>query len=111
MGTDCSMWKPGSVADQVWSLTQLYSVDFLQSRIGVKNCRFQQSRFVSAVFDGVLGYPRLARHTGRCPCISAVMEAKQMASQGPLNGGWVNSKGLSWVIDGDEGVAGRNGRE
>ena len=28
---------------QVWSLTQLYSVDFSQSRIGVKKGRFQQT--------------------------------------------------------------------
>ena len=66
---------------------------------------------MSAVFDGVLGSPRLARHIGQCPCISAALEAKQVASRGPLNGGRVNSKSFSWVIDGDEGVAGRNGRE
>ena len=36
---------------EVCSLTQFYSVDFSQSRIGVK----AQSRFASAAFDGVLG--------------------------------------------------------
>ena len=54
---------PGLV--QVWSLTQFYSIDFSLSRIGVK-CAFSrnaQSRFPSAVVDGVLGPPRLARHT------------------------------------------------
>ena len=50
---------------QVWSLTQFYSVDFSQSRIGVKSAfsKNAQSRFASAVFDGVLGPPHLARHT------------------------------------------------
>ena len=32
--------EPGG--DQVWSLTQLYSVDFLQSRIGVRKCVFKK---------------------------------------------------------------------
>ena len=41
---------------QVMSLSKFYSVNFLQSRIGVK-------RFASVVVDGVLGPPRLARHT------------------------------------------------
>ena len=50
---------------QVWSLTQFYSVDFLQSRIIVKSAfsTNAQSRFASVVVDGVLGPPRLARHT------------------------------------------------
>ena len=42
---------------QVWSLTQFYSVDFSQSRIGVKKSAFStnaQSRFASFVVDGVL---------------------------------------------------------
>ena len=30
------------VAAQVWSLTQFYSVDFSQSRIGVKKCVFNK---------------------------------------------------------------------
>ena len=51
--------------EQVWSLTQFYSVDFSQSRINVKKGVFStqaQSRFASVVVDGVLGPPRLARH-------------------------------------------------
>ena len=49
---------------QVWSLTQLYSVEFSQSRIGVKSAfsTNTQSRFVSAIFDIVLGPLRLAQH-------------------------------------------------
>ena len=50
---------------QVWSLTQLYSAGFSQSRINVKSLLFTntQSRFALAVFDGVLGHQRLAHHT------------------------------------------------
>ena len=37
--------------NQVWSLTQFYSVDFSQSRIDVKKCAFSntQARFASAI--------------------------------------------------------------
>ena len=54
-----------TVADQVWSLTQFYSVDFSQSRIGVKSAFLTnaQLRFTSVIVDGVLGPPHLARHT------------------------------------------------
>ena len=45
-----------------------------------------QSRFASVVVDGVLGLPRLARHTCRCPCISVVPEATHEASRGPEKG-------------------------
>ena len=50
---------------QVWSLTQLYSVDFSQSRSDVKRVfsTNAQSRFASVVVDGVLGPPRLVQHT------------------------------------------------
>ena len=50
---------------QVWSLTQLYSIDFSQSTFGGKSAfsTNAQSRFASVVVDGVLGPPRLARHT------------------------------------------------
>ena len=41
-----------------------------------------QSRFASVVLDGVLGPPRIARHTCRCPCISVVPEATHEASRG-----------------------------
>ena len=50
---------------QVWSLTQFYSVGFSPSRNVVKRAfsTNAQSRFASAVLDGVLGHPRLAQHT------------------------------------------------
>ena len=43
----------GPREDQVWSLTQLYSVDFSKSRIGVKSVfsTNSQSRFASVVDD------------------------------------------------------------
>ena len=47
---------PAENEDKVWSLTQFYSVDFSQSRIGVKKGRSTNAQpgFVSAVFDSVL---------------------------------------------------------
>ena len=55
----------GPGGGQVWSLSQLYSVDFSQSRIGVKNAFSlnAQSRFASVVVDADLGLSRLAWHT------------------------------------------------
>ena len=46
---------------QFWSLTQFYSVDFSQSRIGGKSVfsTNAQSRFASVVVGGVLGPPHL----------------------------------------------------
>ena len=54
-----------TAAIQVWSLTRFYSVDFSQSRIGVKSAfsTNTQSRFASVVVDGGLRPPRLAQHT------------------------------------------------
>ena len=52
--------------NQVWSLTQLYSVDFSQSRIAMSKSASStnaQSRFGSVVVDSVLGPPRLKRPT------------------------------------------------
>ena len=50
---------------QVWSLTQFFAVDILQSRIGVKSTfsTNAQSRFASVVLYGVQGPPRLSGHT------------------------------------------------
>ena len=56
------------VLDQVWSLPQFYSVDFAQSKIGVKRLfsTNAQSRFAYAVLDGVLGLLRLAQSSSLC---------------------------------------------
>ena len=70
-----------------------------------------QSRFASVVDDGVLGPLRLLCHTWRCPCISVVPEATHEASRGPEKGTVSAQKGFKRVRDGDEWVAGRNGRE
>ena len=47
LALDFLLLPPGSFMDdpdveQTWSLTQFYSVDFLQSRIGVKKCIFNK---------------------------------------------------------------------
>ena len=52
------------------------------------------SRFASVVVDGVLGLPRLARHTGRYPCIAVVPEATHEASRGPERGAMSAQKAL-----------------
>ena len=80
-----TFWKHIIGLNQVLSLTQLYSFDFSQSRIGVFSTN-ARSRFVLAVFDGVLGPLRLARQTWLCPCFSVVPKATYEASQGPLKG-------------------------
>ena len=56
--------------------------------IGEKKCVFNKRKIKVCVswYDGVLGPPRLARHTWRCLCISVVPEATHEASQGPLKG-------------------------
>ena len=58
--------------------------------------RFQQTRFASAILDGVLGPPRLARHSWRCPCIcssggntrgeSRALEGRRVSSKKPFKG-------------------------
>ena len=57
---------------EVWSLTQFYSVDFSHSMIGLKSAfsTNAQSRFASAVVDGVLGPPRLVSATPDCDLVS-----------------------------------------
>ena len=53
-----------------------------------------QSRFASVAIDGVLGPPRLARHTSWCPCISVVPYALQEASPGSFKGAVTAQKAL-----------------
>ena len=49
---------------QVWSLTQFYSIDFSQSRIGVKKCYSKRTiKVCVSCCDGVLEPLCLARHT------------------------------------------------
>ena len=66
--------------DQVWSLTQFYSVDFSLSWISVEKRVFSkctESRFASAVCDSVLEPLRLSRHTWQYPCFYLVLLAMQ----------------------------------
>ena len=95
---------------QVWSLTQFYSVDFSQSRIGVKKCVFNKRTIKVCVSC-----------SWRCPGTSApsaahLRVALYLCSSGSnargesraLEGRRVSLKSPSRVREGDEGVAGRN---
>ena len=89
-GSCFKAWPPS------WSLIlvltrsghKLISVDFHNQGLVQKSASSTNahSRFASVVVDGVLGPPRLGRHTLRCPCISVVPEAMHKVSQGPLKG-------------------------
>ena len=73
------------LVDQVWSLTQVFHVDFSQSRIRCEKVCIRKTRdqgFASAVFDGVLGPPRLAPHIGWRPCFQATCEARSRSLEG-----------------------------
>ena len=67
-----------------------------------------QSRFASALFDGVLGAVNLVRLTLRCPSISG---SNARGESRALEGRPISLKCPSRIQDGNEGVAGRNWRE
>ena len=69
-----------------------------------------QSRFASVVIDGVLGPPRLARHTLQCSCISGSSGSNARGGSRALEGCRVSAKRPSRVQDRDEGVVGRSER-
>ena len=105
----CSTCPPTTTTDTEHGGRKRGLYQFLEH---LKNCVFNaQSRFASDDLDGVLGPPRLAQHSWRCPCISVVPEATHEASRGPERGAVSAQKSPLRVQDGDEGVAGRNGRE
>ena len=85
--------------EQVWSLTQFYFVDFSPSRIGVKKCVFNKRTIKVCVSC-----------CWRCPGTSAPSTAHLTVSLYLCSSG-SNERGELRVRDGDEGVAGRNGRE
>ena len=91
---------------QVWSLTQLYCVDFFQKRTSVKRCEFTttQSRYVC-----VLQPCRLAWHTRHYPCISSLGKNRRAEVARPHQVA-ISSKSPK-VEDRDERVVGRNERE
>ena len=64
-----------------------------------------QSRFASALFDGVLGAVNLVRLTLRCPSISG---SNARGESRALEGHPISLKCPSRIQDGNEGVAGRN---
>ena len=71
------------VGEQVWSLTQFYSVDFSQSRMGVKKCVFNKHTIRVSVSC-----------FWRCPWFCVVLEATHEARQGPLKGTVSDQKSL-----------------
>ena len=99
---------------QVWLLTQLYSVDFLQSWISGKKCVFNKRTIKVCVSWRLtvsldLCAPSATHLTVSLYLCSSVSNAR--GESRALEGRCVSSKSLSRVRDGDEGVAGRNGRE
>ena len=84
---------------QVWPLTKFHSVDFSQSRSGVKKCNFNKLTIKIILCQlfwtfGVLGLLGLAWHTWQNPCFSVVLEARHKASRGPLKGTVSTQKAL-----------------
>ena len=97
------VWNGGHRRLQVWSLTQFYSVDFSQSRIGIRvYCWQTDNQGVHQLFS-------------RCPgafepsIANVVLEV--MHKSRILEGRCVISKSPSCVWDGDLGVAERNVKE
>ena len=78
-------WNPPHV--KVWSITQFFSVDFLPSRICVKNVFFtnSKSRLAAVVLGRVSGHPRLTWYPWQCQSFSVAMKATHEARtvQGP----------------------------
>ena len=64
-------------------LLAFYNPNHCEKGVFFANTQF---RFASVVLDAVLGPPRLARHTCRCPSTSGVVDATHKANQGPLKG-------------------------
>ena len=98
---------------QVWSLTQFYSVDFSKSMISVSKCVFNKRTIKVCVSccwrcpgTSVPSTPHLTMSLYLCSSGSNA-RGKSRAWEGRR----VSSKSPSRVRDGDEGVAGRNGRE
>ena len=94
------------LSTQVWSLTQFYSVDFSQSGTGVKSAfpANAQSRFASAVLDGVLGPPRLETAHLMVPIYLCSSGSNAQGELRAIEGRCVSSKSPSRVQDGNEGV-------
>ena len=99
--------------DQVWSLTQLYSVDFSKSRIDVKKCVFKK-RTIKVCVSCCWRCPGTSAPSAAHLTVSLYRCSSGSNARGELRaweGRRVSSKSPSRVRDGDEGVAGRNVRE
>ena len=80
----CSTCPPTTTTDTEHGGRKRGLYQFLEH---LKNCVFNaQSRFASDDLDGVLGPPRLVRHTYLGPCISVVPNAMHEVSRGTLKG-------------------------
>ena len=96
--------------DQVWSLTQVYFVDFSKSRIDVKKCVFYR-RTIKVCVSFCWRRPGTS-----APCAAHLMVSLYLCSSGSNAQGEsrarearrVSSKSPSRVRDRDEGVAGTN---
>ena len=98
---------------QVWSLTQSYSVDSSQSRISVKKCVFSK-RTIKVYISCFWQCPGTSAPSATHPLVTLYLCSSGSNAQGEsraLERCRVRSKSPSRVQDGDEGVAGRNGRE
>ena len=98
---------------QVWSLTQLYSVDFSESRIDVQKCVFSKRTIIVCV-SCCLRCPRTSAPSSAHLTVSLHLCSSGSNARGESRareGRRVSSKSPSRVRDGDEGVARRNQRE
>ena len=113
VGGASQAWPVPSGEFQVWSLTQFYSVDISKSRIGVKKCVINK-RTIKVCVSCCWRCPGTSAHSAEHLMVSLYLCSSGSNARGELRareGRRVSSKSPSRVRDGDEGVAGRNGRE
>ena len=98
---------------QIWSLTQLYSVDFSPSSTGVKKCVCNK-RTIKVCVSCSWRCPGTSLPSASHLTVSLYLCSSGSNGRGESRtreGRRVSSKSPSRVRDRDEGVAGRNGRE
>ena len=95
----------------VWSVTQFYSGDSWQSKIGVKKWVFYKRTIkvcVSCSWQCLWDWR--GTPNGQCPCFSIVPDTKHEASRGPLKGTVSPQKALQGSVT-EMVIAGWNWRE
>ena len=97
-------WFGVAVVSQVWSLTQLYSIDFSKSRMGVSKCVFNKHTIEVRVSCFCAVHLTVSLYL----CTSWRNVKSELRA---LKWRFSSSESPSRVRDGDKGVAGRNGRE